>query len=105
MNESATDKSDGQNGILPQTKIDQLKEELCKDWSIRDGHLEKEIKFKDFREALAYTNKVGEIAESMGHHPDIYLTWGQVKLTIWTHSKGGLTSSDFMLATKIDTIQ
>ena len=67
---------------------------------INEHHLEKEYKFKNFREALDFTNKVGELAESQGHHPDIYLAWGQVKLTIWTHKIDGLTESDFVMAAK-----
>jgi pterin-4a-carbinolamine dehydratase len=55
-------------------------------------------------QALAFTNQVGELAEAQGHHPDIYLTWGKVKLTIWTHKIDGLTESDFILAAKVDEL-
>src|SRR6266851_2179888 len=48
-----------------------------------DRHLEKEYRFPDFREALAYVNRLGEVAEREGHHPDIFLTWGRVKVTLW----------------------
>ncbi len=72
---------------------------------VNDHHLEREYKFKDFREALAFTNKVGELAETQGHHPDIYLAWGKVKLTIWTHKIDGLTESDFILAAKVDKLR
>jgi 4a-hydroxytetrahydrobiopterin dehydratase len=71
---------------------------------VNEHHLEKEYKFKDFREALGFTNKVGELAEAQGHHPDIFLAWGQVKLTIWTHKVSGLTESDFVLAAKADKL-
>jgi len=71
---------------------------------INEHHLEREYKFKNFREALDFTNKVGELAESQGHHPDIYLAWGQVKLTIWTHKIDGLTESDFVMAAKADKL-
>jgi len=64
--------------------------------------LEKEYIFADFRQALDFTVKVGEVAENQGHHPDIYLAWGKVKLTIWTHKIDGLTESDFILAAKAD---
>jgi 4a-hydroxytetrahydrobiopterin dehydratase len=74
-------------------------------WQIvREHHLEREFKFKDFREALNFTDKVGELAEEQGHHPDIYLSWGKVKVTIWTHKIDGLTESDFVLAAKIDRL-
>lgn len=72
---------------------------------VRDHHLEKKYKFKDFREALNFTNKVGELAEEQGHHPDIYLAWGEVKVTLWTHKIDGLTQSDFVMAAKTDQLQ
>ena len=83
-----------------------LKEQLGSGWRVvNEHHLEREYKFKDFREALDFTNKVGELAEAQGHHPDIYLAWGKVKLTIWTHKVDGLTESDFILAAKADRLQ
>ena len=82
-----------------------LARQLKPGWRVTDEHhLEKEYKFEDFREALAFTNKVGELAEAQGHHPDIYLAWGKVKLTIWTHKIDGLTESDFVLAAKADNL-
>jgi 4a-hydroxytetrahydrobiopterin dehydratase len=66
------------------------------------GRLEKEYRFPDFRRALAFVNRVGEVAEQEGHHPDIELGWGRVKLTVWTHSIGGLSENDFILAAKAD---
>jgi 4a-hydroxytetrahydrobiopterin dehydratase len=86
--------------------LERLESELGNGWEVADGHhLEKEYEFKDFREALAFTNKVGELAESQGHHPDIYLAWGKVKLTVWTHKVDGLTESDFVLAAKADRLK
>ena len=86
-------------------ELNRLAGELKEGWqAINEHHLEKEFRFKDFREALAFTNKVGELAEAQGHHPDIYLAWGQVKVTIWTHKINGLTESDFVLAAKIDRL-
>jgi 4a-hydroxytetrahydrobiopterin dehydratase len=83
-----------------------LLKKLGDGWNVINGHhLEKEFTFKNFREALAFTNKVGELAEQQGHHPDIYLTWGRVKVTIWTHKIDGLTESDFVLAAKIDRLR
>ncbi|HEV7921805.1 MAG TPA: 4a-hydroxytetrahydrobiopterin dehydratase [Thermoanaerobaculia bacterium] len=80
-----------------------LGEELGNGWSvIGEHHLEKTFPFPDFAEALAFTNRVGAIAEGEGHHPDIHLAWGSVRITIWTHKIGGLTRSDFILAAKID---
>ena len=72
--------------------------------AVSDHHLHKAIEFPDFKSALAFVNKVGELAEREGHHPDIYLTWGKVGIEIWTHKVDGLTESDFVLAAKIDEL-
>lgn len=86
--------------------LQRLKSELDPAWEIlHEHHLEREFKFKDFLEALTFTNQVGELAEEQGHHPDIYLSWGKVKITIWTHKIDGLTESDFVLAAKIDRLR
>jgi 4a-hydroxytetrahydrobiopterin dehydratase len=75
-------------------------------WTLADDHhLEKEYRFPDFREALAYVNRLGEVAEREGHHPDIFLTWGRVRVTLWTHSVGGLTAKDFALAAEADGVR
>ena len=73
-------------------------------WTEVDGALQREFRFRDFREALRFVNRVGELAESVGHHPDIELGWGRVKLTIFTHKIGGLHESDFVLAAKADSL-
>ena len=84
-------------------ELDALQEKLGNGWQIiNEHHLEKEYIFADFRQALDFTVKVGEVAENQDHHPDIYLAWGKVKLTIWTHKIDGLTESDFFLAAKAD---
>ncbi len=86
-------------------RLSGLAEELGSGWRVIDEtRLEKEYAFDDFRQALDFTNKVGELAEEQGHHPDIYLAWGKVKLTIWTHKINGLTESDFVLAAKADEL-
>ena len=77
--------------------------ELEGGWNcIDEHHLEKKYDFPNFRQALDFTNRVGEMAEQQGHHPDIYLAWGKVILTIWTHKIDGLTESDFIFAAKAD---
>jgi 4a-hydroxytetrahydrobiopterin dehydratase len=81
----------------------ELLRELGSDWQVVENHhLEKEYRFDDFKTALAFTNRVADVAEREGHHPDIYLAWGKVRLTIWTHKIDGLTESDFVLAAKAD---
>ncbi|MBS0627587.1 MAG: 4a-hydroxytetrahydrobiopterin dehydratase [Verrucomicrobia bacterium] len=71
---------------------------------LADHHREKTYTFKNFKEALSFVNRIGELAEKEGHHPDIYLSWGKVMLTIWTHKIEGLTESDFVFAVKSDLI-
>lgn len=71
---------------------------------VESRRLEKEFAFRNFREALAFTNRVGDLAEQQGHHPDIYLAWGKVRLLLWTHKINGLTESDFIFAAKADLL-
>jgi 4a-hydroxytetrahydrobiopterin dehydratase len=90
---------------LKGAELAKLARELQPGWQTVDEHqLEREFKFKNFREALDFTNKVGELAEAQGHHPDIYLAWGKVKVTLWTHKIDGLTESDFIMAAKVDRL-
>jgi 4a-hydroxytetrahydrobiopterin dehydratase len=85
-------------------EIQQLIKELDGWDVVREHHLRKAYEFKNFREALEFVNRVGELAEEQGHHPDILLAWGRVEITIWTHKIDGLTESDFILAAKIDKL-
>ena len=74
-------------------------------WRVVDEHhLEKLYEFPDFVSALAFVDRLGELAEQQGHHPDIYLSWGKARVTIWTHKIDGLTESDFVLAAKADAL-
>lgn len=74
-------------------------------WDLEDNKkLTKDFSFKNFKQALQFTNQVGELAEKLSHHPDIYLTWGKVSLTIQTHETDTLTDNDFELAQGIDEI-
>jgi 4a-hydroxytetrahydrobiopterin dehydratase len=84
-------------------EIEKLHKKLVKGWKvIKEHQIEKEYKFPDFVHALAFTNQVGDIAEREGHHPDIHLSWGKVKIILWTHKMDGLSVSDFILAAKCD---
>lgn len=86
-------------------ELARLSGQLAAGWRVvNEHHLEREFKFPDFSHALAFTNQVGQLAESQNHHPDIYLAWGKVKLTLWTHKIDGLTESDFVFAAKVDQL-
>ena len=108
MNELAEKECAPCKGGTPPLKgaeLETLSKKLGGEWKVvGEHHLEKEYKFKNFREALDFTNKVGELAERIQHHPDIYLAWGQVKLTLWTHKIDGLTDSDFVFAAKVNQL-
>ncbi len=74
-------------------------------WGFQNDSINKEFLLKDFKSALAFINKIGDEAEKMDHHPDIFLhSWNRVKITISTHSAGGVTENDFNLAKKIKEI-
>ena len=70
--------------------------------SVDYHHLQVRYDFDDFAQALAFTNRVGALAEEQQHHPDILLSWGKVEIRLWTHSANGLTTKDFDLAAAID---
>ena len=74
-------------------------------WKVEgEHHLSRTYSFPDFRQALNFVNRVGEEAEQQGHHPDIFLAWGRVGITLWTHKIDGLTESDFIMAAKIEKL-
>jgi 4a-hydroxytetrahydrobiopterin dehydratase len=73
------------------------------DWTVVDGRqLSKTFLFPNFQTALDFVNRVGEVAEEAGHHPDLHLAWGRVDATTWSHDAGGITERDFALAARID---
>ncbi len=82
-----------------------LQAELDAGWEVVEGHhLSRKFKLRDFAEALAYTNRVGELAEQVFHHPDLHLGWGAVRVEIWTHKINGLHEADFIFAAKCDRL-
>jgi 4a-hydroxytetrahydrobiopterin dehydratase len=94
-------------GGVPPLRGEEIKELLAElnGWEVvREHHLVKSYTFKDFREALEFVNRVGQLAEEQGHHPDICFGWGRAELTIYTHKIDGLSESDFILAAKIDAL-
>jgi 4a-hydroxytetrahydrobiopterin dehydratase len=94
-------------GVAPLrgTELEALRGQVDPGWQVvGEHHLERELRFANFREALAYVNRVGEMAEAQNHHPDLLLAWGRVRVTIWTHKIDGLTESDFVFAAKCDRL-
>jgi 4a-hydroxytetrahydrobiopterin dehydratase len=94
-------------GIPPLTpeEIRPLLAKIDAAWEVVDDHhLARSFEFRNFAEALAFTNRVGEMAESQRHHPDIHLAWGRARVEIWTHKIDGLHESDFIFAAKCDQL-
>lgn len=94
-------------GVAPLkgAELQALHGQLGSAWDVvGEHHLEREYKFTNFREALAFVNQVGEMAEEQNHHPDLLLAWGRARVTIWTHKIDGLTESDFVFAAKCDQL-
>lgn len=96
-----------QDGALPLTLEESTKflQELGGEWSLNQaGHLSKKFIVKNFVQAMDFANKITEIAENEGHHPDLAISWGSCGVEIWTHKINGLTESDFILAAKINAL-
>lgn len=76
-------------------------------WSLNEDATEisREFRFKDFKEAMAFANAIGEIAEEEGHHPDLRVSWGKVGIHLTTHAIGGLSENDFIVAAKVDLLE
>ena len=94
-------------GGVPPLKGEEITKLLTQvdDWEVvNEHHLKKEFRFSNFRESQDFVNRVGDLAEGQGHHPDICFGWGRAEITIWTHKIDGLTESDFILAAKIDKV-
>jgi len=80
-----------------------LLQELDDGWRLNaNGHLERTYAFENFARAMAFANKVADVAEDEGHHPDLHIAWGKCTVEIWTHKISGLTESDFYFAAKAD---
>ncbi len=108
MTELADKKCVPCRGGIPPLKgaeLDALKRQVPGWDVVSEHHLNKAFSFPDFQSALDFVNRVGAVAEEQGHHPDIFLAWGKVEITIWTHKIDGLTESDFILAAKIDRLK
>ncbi|PTB88465.1 4a-hydroxytetrahydrobiopterin dehydratase [Pseudidiomarina aestuarii] len=110
MSELQQQKCEACNADAPQVTDEELASLMREipDWTpvVRDGvmQLEREFKFKNFKLALAFTNRVGEVAEAEFHHPTLTTEWGKVTVTWWTHGIHGLHKNDFIMAARTDAV-
>jgi 4a-hydroxytetrahydrobiopterin dehydratase len=88
---------------LAPAQIEDLRQQIP-DWELRGQRLVRTIKFKDFKGSMAFVNRMAELAESEGHHPDFCVHYANVEVTLWTHDVGGLSENDFILAAKLDQL-
>ena len=96
-----------QGGAAPlkANELSRFTQEISSDWQVIDNHhLVREFSFKDFKEALDFVVRVGELAEAESHHPNICLSWGKVVIKVWTHKIDGLHQNDFIFAAKVDQL-
>lgn len=100
---------------LSKEKVENYLKEVSSDWVIslfgkegdrfgKNKKLERKLEFNDFKESMSFVNKLADLAEDEGHHPDIEISYNKVKLNITTHAIGGLSENDFILAAKIDKL-
>ena len=110
MSSLSTQKCEACRAVAPKVSNAELAEliKMIPDWvpEVRDGimQLERVYKFKNFKQALEFTNKVGDMAEEEGHHPGLLTEWGKVTVTWWSHSIKGLHNNDFICAAKTDDV-
>ena len=88
---------------LEEKKVNELLGQLP-EWTLKDGHVYRKFKFKNFVDVIKFINSVAEIAEQEGHHPDFCVHYNKVEIEIWTHAIKGLSENDFILAAKIENI-
>ena len=96
-----------EGGVMPlfRQKAEAFLKEIS-GWELSQNakKITKPFAFKNFKDALAFANRVGDIAEAEGHHPDLHVAWGKVVVELSTHAIGGLSENDFILAAKIDSL-
>lgn len=93
------------NKLLDKKEIENLRKELGEKWHVSDiNKLIAEFSFPDFASAMDFAIQVGTLSDKEGHHPDVHISWGKVKIQIWTHVANGLTLNDFILASKIEQV-
>jgi 4a-hydroxytetrahydrobiopterin dehydratase len=97
-----------EGGVAPLNRTEaEILLKQVKEWRLSGDSrwISKEFKFKDFAEAMKFTNAIADIAESEGHHPDLQISWGKVVVELTTHAIKGLSQNDFIIAAKVDELQ
>jgi 4a-hydroxytetrahydrobiopterin dehydratase len=105
-NEFAANDSTDEERSMPPLSKDEVNARLAdlQGWKRDDDEIEKEYKFADFKEAMAFVNQVADLAEAANHHPEIEINYNRVEIALSTHSEGGITEKDFALAAEIDGV-
>jgi 4a-hydroxytetrahydrobiopterin dehydratase len=88
---------------LSADRVEELRAQIPA-WEVRDQRLRRTLQFKDFKQAMAFVNRMADLAESEGHHPDFCVHYANIEVTLWTHAVGGLSENDFILAAKLDVV-
>lgn len=88
---------------LEESKVNELLKQVTA-WNLKEGHLYKKFKFRNFVEAIKFVNSIAEIAENEGHHPDFCVRYNKVEIELFTHAIKGLSENDFIMAAKIDKL-
>jgi 4a-hydroxytetrahydrobiopterin dehydratase len=97
-----------ESGVPPLTlpQVEEYRKQINSLWEVLDDgkKIKRKFKFKDFKEAIVFVNKVSEVAEEVQHHPDIKIFYNIVEITLWTHAIAGLSENDFIVAARIDQV-
>ena len=93
-------------GGTPPMPLEQAQEMLAEvpGWALEENTLVRKFRLKNFKEAMAFVNRVADLAEAEGHHPDIHISWNRVRLELTTHAIKGLSENDFIMAAKINAL-
>jgi len=86
-------------------RVEELRRQIGAEWTVVEGHhLERDVTLKNFRQAMALANRIAEVAEAQGHHPDLLVSWGRLRITLFTHAINGLHENDFIMAARVDAL-
>jgi 4a-hydroxytetrahydrobiopterin dehydratase len=95
---------DGGTAPLNKNEVAEYKKHIKADWKVKGNKISKEYAFVNYKHTMDFVNKVANLAEEEGHHPDMHVYYGKVVIELWTHAINGLSENDFILASKIDKL-